>query len=295
MLGAGATGGAFGTLLLEAGRDVTFLVRGRRAESLRREGLHVVTTEGEHRHDVNVLEAGEQAEAFDLIIVTVKAAALPAALESVRPYVTPSTKIMPILNGMAHMDVLENAFPGQVLGGLAKIFATLDGNTVRQFAPMTTLTVGKLDGSAVPAEIVEALKAPGIDLTVSDHVVDDMWDKWTFIATAGVITCLFRGSVGDIIAAGGREYILQAIDELESVSVAAGHPVSDASHAQSLQILDAEGSPFTSSLYRDVIAGGPTEAEHILGDFQRRARQLSVETPLLNLALVQLRANALLS
>ena len=192
---------------------------------------------------------------------------------------------------MAHIERLEEEFPGQVLGGVVKIFATLDGDAVRQLAELTTLTIGTLTEANVRKGIVEALDVPGIDLTVSGDILGALWEKWAFIAAAGVITCLFRGSVGKVIDAGGLPKILEAIDELEAVAAKAGHPVSGPGHAQSLAILTAPGSTFTSSLYRDVTANLPAETEHILGDLAKRARQLGVATPLLDLTLIQLRAS----
>lgn len=292
IVGAGGTGGAFGTRLQEAGRDVTYLVRERRADALRRDGLRFVSPDGDRTHPVQTIVAGEPADPFDLVLITVKAAGLESAIADVRPYVGPDAPVLPVLNGMAHMERLEREFPGRVLGGLAKIVATLDGDTVRQLTGLSTLTVGALDNAEVPAPIVEALDVPGIELSVSDDVIGALWEKWAFIAAAGVVTCLFRGPVGRIIDAGGLPKIHEAIAELEAVAVAAGHPVSDAAHAQSLAMLTEPGSAFTSSLYRDLVAGLPTEAEHILGDLARRARDLGVETPLLDLTLIQIRTGA---
>lgn len=292
IVGAGGTGGAFGTRLQEAGRDVTYLVRERRADALRRDGLRFVSPDGDRTHPVQTLVAGEPADSFDVVLITVKAAGLESAITDVRPYVGADARVLPILNGMAHMERLEREFPGRVLGGLAKIVATLDGDTVRQLTGLSTLTVGALDNAEVPAPIVEALDVPGIELSVSDDVIGALWEKWAFIAAAGVVTCLFRGPVGRIIDAGGLPKIHEAIAELEAVAAAAGHPVSDAAHAQSLAMLTEPGSAFTSSLYRDLVAGLPTEAEHILGDLARRARDLGVETPLLDLTLIQIRTGA---
>jgi 2-dehydropantoate 2-reductase len=131
---------------------------------------------------------------------------------------------------------------------------------------------------------------PASDLQVIDDIVGGLWEKWIFIAAAGVVTCLFRAPVGAIVDADGRAHVLRIIEELESVAAAASHPVSARSHEMTVSMLTAEGSEFTSSLYRDVTAGLPSEAEHILGDLDRKAAELGVDTPLLDLTLVQLRA-----
>jgi 2-dehydropantoate 2-reductase len=150
--------------------------------------------------------------------------------------------------------------------------------------------VGGLNGNAVPPEVSEALDVPGVDFSVVDDVRGALWDKWAFIAAAGIINCLFRAPVGRILEAGGQSKILEAISETEAVAAAAGHPVSDAAHAQAVGILTEPGSAFTSSLYRDLTAGLASEAEHILGDLAGRARSLNVPTPMLDLTLIQIRA-----
>ncbi|MCC5782254.1 MULTISPECIES: ketopantoate reductase family protein [Kocuria] len=292
IVGAGATGGALGARLVAAAQDVTFLVRERRAAQLAQDGLRFRAPDLAATHDVRALTSVEGVPPFDLVIVAVKAPALPAIIPSLAPAIGSGTRIVPLLNGMAHIDALEKAFPGQVLGGIAKIVATLDDDaTVVQMTPLCSLAVGGLHGETVPGPIVQALAADGIALEVVDKIVSRLWEKWAFIAAAGVITCLFRGNIGDILAAGGKVKILEAIEECEQIAAAAGHPVSEVGHAQSLALLTEPGSEFTSSLYRDLQHGDPVEAEHIIGDLADRAQSLRIPSPLLEAALIQLRTH----
>lgn len=291
IVGAGATGGAFGTLLQEADRDVTYLVRDNRAAVLRRDGLRFVSPDGDRTHTVATITTADSAEPFDLVILAVKATALDQAIVDLAHFVGPNTRILPILNGMAHVDRVAEAFPGQAVGAMVHIVATLDGDTVRQLTPLAKLTIGALPQATMPEEIAAELRVPGIDLTVSDDIMGALWEKWAFIAAAGVITCLFRGPVGRILAAGGHDKIMDAITELEAVAETAGHPVSPQSHEQSVGLLTEPESSFTSSLYRDLVAGNAHEGEHILGDMARQARRIGVPTPLLDLTLIQVRSN----
>lgn len=292
IVGAGATGGALGARLIADGQDVTFLVRERRAAQLAADGLRFRAPDAEVVHTARAVTALDGAVPFDLVIVAVKAPALEAIIPTLAPAIGPETSIVPLLNGMAHIDLLERAFPGQVLGGIVKIVATLDEDaTVVQMTPLCSLTVGGLQGEAVPDEVRRTLDVDGIALDIVDDVASRLWEKWAFIAAAGVITCLFRGSIGDILAAGGEAQILQAIAECEQIAEAAGHPVSEAGHAQSLGLLTEPGSAFTSSLYRDLQHGDPVEAEHIIGDLAARAAALETPAPLLDAALLQLRTH----
>lgn len=292
IVGAGATGGALGARLISAGQDVTFLVRERRAAQLAADGLHFRAPGVEVVHAVRAVTSLDDTGPFELVIVAVKAPALEAIIPTLTPAIGPETRIVPLLNGMAHIDLLERAFPGRVLGGIVKIVATLDEDaTVVQMTPLCSLAVGGLHGESVPVEIRRTLDVDGIALEVVDDITSRLWEKWAFIAAAGVITCLFRGTIGDILAAGGEAQILQAIAECEQIAEAAGHPVSVAGHAQPLGLLTESGSALTSSLYRDLQHGDPVAAEHIIGDLAARAAALETPAPLLDAALLQLRTH----
>lgn len=292
IVGAGATGGALGARLVTAGQDVTFLVRERRSAQLATDGLSFRAPDANMALRVRAVTSVDGIAPFDLVVVAVKAPALPQVVSALAPAVRAETYVVPLLNGMAHVDSLAAAFPRQVLGGIAKIVATIeDDASIVQMTSLCSLTVGSLSTDGVPDDIVTALSAEGIALEVVDDITARLWEKWAFIVAAGVVTCLFRGAVGDILAAGGRAAIVDAIAECEEVATAAGFPPSAAARAQSSALLTEPGSAFTSSLYRDLQKGDPVEAEHIVGDFASRARALDVSTPLLDAALLQLRTH----
>src|SRR5215470_17416960 len=128
MVGAGAIGGYFGGRLLEAGRDVTFLVRPGRAARLAANGLVLTSPAGDASlPSPPTVLAPELRDAFDVVILTCKAFDLDAAIESVAPAVGPDTAVVPLLNGMRHLDELDARFgPARVLGGACFISARLD-------------------------------------------------------------------------------------------------------------------------------------------------------------------------
>lgn len=294
IVGAGATGGAFGTRLQEAGRDITYLVRPERQRLLQKDGLRLLAPDGERMHAVTAVTRIREGDLYDLVIVAVKAPALKKILATAAPAIGPKTLILPFLNGLDHVGVLEGAYPGQVVGGLVKIVAMVDdAGAVRQMTPLSTMTIGSLTDEPLPPSLLETLDVPGIELTVTNMMMQQLWEKWAFISAAGAVTCLLRNNVGAIIEAGGEPQILEAIAETENVAAAAGYPVSEAGHQQSLHLLCAPGSGFTSSLYRDLQGGQAVEAEHLLGSLAARARTLGVDTPLLDLAVTQVRAHNL--
>lgn len=297
VVGAGATGGYYGGRLAQAGRDVTFLVRERRAAQLRERGLRITGLGDDEVVEPTLVTAAELDGPYDLVLLTVKATGLDAALDDLAPAVGPGTVVLPVLNGMAHLDSLDARFPeAEVLGGVVRIVATLtDDGDVRVMAPLAQVRVGPRGTTASPSleTVRDALDVPGIEVQPVPDVLATMWHKWVFIVAAGAVTGLARGPVGPIVAApGGTDFVRAVLAEATAVAEAAGYPVPERETAASLALLTEPGSAFTSSLYRDLVAGRATEAEHLLGDLTRRARELDVATPLVDLALLQMRVAA---
>ena len=296
VVGAGATGGFFGALLAKRGRDVTFLVRPRRAAMLGQHGLRVTGQGHDDVIDAKVVTVRDLVGPFDLILLSVKATGLAEALDDLAPAVGADTAMVPFLNGLDHMRVLNERFgPQRVLGGVVVIAATLDADgTIVQLGPGASITIGEQDGppTARTTEIAGLLSDAGFTVDVSTDIVSAMWSKWVFIASIGALTCLLRGTVGEVAAAPGGSGVGPAIlGEAASVAAAAGHPLPRSDRKNILRILTEPGSSMTSSLYRDLRAGRGTEVEQILGDLIRRAHAFGVATPLLDLATLALRVH----
>jgi 2-dehydropantoate 2-reductase len=295
IVGAGATGGYFGARLIQAGRDVTFLVREGRAALLRERGLRVTgpagTTEVAKPH---LVTADQLAGPADVVLVTVKAAALETVAGQLGPAVGQDTGIVPVLNGIRHLGLLNSVYgAARVLGGVALISAQLDeSGDINLINEGVSLRFGAQDGERTPVveRAAELLSGAGFPVEVSGNIVAEMWSKWSFIAAAGAVTCLLRGTVGDIVAADGGDQAARAIvAETQAVARAAGYPVPDPWVRQTTAMLTAPGSPFTSSMYRDLQQGKPVEVEPILGDLVAAGREHGVQTPLLDAATVALR------
>src|SRR5580692_8080351 len=109
-VGAGAVGGFLAARALEAGHDVSVLVRPARARSLREHGLVVATQSASTTTRPAVITADELTAGFDAIVLAVKADALDAAMADIAPAVTPETMVVPFLNGMGHVDRLVDRF-----------------------------------------------------------------------------------------------------------------------------------------------------------------------------------------
>ncbi|WP_435972976.1 ketopantoate reductase family protein [Streptomyces sp. Qhu_M48] len=296
VVGAGATGGYFGAFLARAGQDVTFLVRPARAAALRARGLRVVGRDEEWVLTPRLVTADALDTPYDLVLLSVKSTGLDQAIEDIAPAVGPDTAVVPLLNGLAHVDALNARFGASaVLGGVAKVVTTLDDTgDILRLAPLAQLAFGEQDGtvSARVEKIREVLEGAGIDASVPADVMTAMWHKWVFITTFGAVTSLMRGTVGEVYDAPGGPALGPAVlDEAAAVAAAAGHPVAEAERAATLAVVSASGSPMVPSLYRDLTTGRPTEVEHLFGDLTARARAFGVPTPLLDLATLHLRVH----
>jgi 2-dehydropantoate 2-reductase len=286
VVGAGATGGYFGARLAQAGRDVTFLVRERRAEALRQEGLRVVSPFGDFEVAPTVVTKEEIGGAYDVVLMTVKSFALDAAMADAAAAVGSETMILPVLNGMKHLDLLAARFgPGAVIGGAIKIPATMDAQgRVVQLAKMHTMTFGELSGESTARilALASVLADAGFEARLSDNILLEMWEKWVLLASLGGINALMRGTIGQVrAAAGGEAFALAFIDECAAVAGAYGFAPRAEFLAGARAQLTEVGSPATSSMYRDLCAGLPVEAEQILGDLFFRGAAKGLATPLL--------------
>nr|WP_314420256.1 ketopantoate reductase family protein [uncultured Erwinia sp.] len=293
IVGAGATGGYFGARLAQAGRDVTFLLRERRRQQLEKDGLILETPQGRNTLWPVTLLARDIKTPYDLIVLTVKGFGLNQAMEDIAPAVGPDTLILPILNGMRHIDLLRQRFGDRhVIGGLCKIHATLgpEGEIV-QLSPLHQLYYGALNGDNGEAlqRLDATLRGCGFDAFLSEDIACELWEKWLLLSTLGAVTCLARGDTRQVIASGGGQAMLSGLfHEVLSTLVAEGYPHRQAQADGILTWLSNPDTPLTSSMYRDLMQGYDIEAEQIIGDLVERAERHRLAIPLLNAVWVNL-------
>ena len=296
VVGAGAIGGYFGGRMLAAGRDVTFLVRPRRAAELADAGLVIKSPNGDVTlKNPPTVQADKLTEKFDAVLLSCKAFDLDDTVRSFAPAVGAQTAIIPLLNGMLHLDVLDHKFGREhVLGGLCAIAVTLNEHReVVQLAPMQSLNFGERDGklSDRVRAIAEVMASGKFGAVASEHVVQEMWEKWVFLASLAASTSLMRAPVGAILASpGGRDFILGVLDECSAVATAAGYAPRAPFLERTRGMLTAEGSQLTASMFRDIKAGARVEADHVIGDLIARGDAAKVPVPRLRVAYTHLKA-----
>jgi 2-dehydropantoate 2-reductase len=295
VVGAGAIGGYFGGRLLEAGRDVTFLVRPRRGAQLAKTGLVIRSKFG----DVTLpapptIAADALHEPFDLILLSCKAYDLKSAADSFAPALGAKTAILPLLNGMAHMDFLVDRFGGgAVLGGQCVISSTLDAEgRILHLNDTHGLSFGERDGSvfARTEAVAATLSGTRFESRLSAAILQEMWEKWVLISTMAGITCLMRAPVGDIITADAGDLALALLNECAAIAAAQGFTPREPTMVRNRTMLTTPGSTFAASMLRDIEHSAPIEADHIIGDLLRRGAGGKGDYPLLRIAYAHLKA-----
>jgi 2-dehydropantoate 2-reductase len=296
VLGAGAVGGYFGGRLAEAGRDVTFLLRGPRAALMGETGLTVHSPLGDFHVPIAVTTAERLAGPCDLVMLTAKHYDLDAAIAAIRPAVGRDTVVLPLLNGLSHIDRLGAAFGVErVFGGAAYVSASLSpSGEVHHHNRFSGIAFGELKGGISERTKAVAAEFAGtkVDAPGSDNVMLDMWEKFVMISAMAGMNCLMRGNIGEIMAtAEGEALMREFIGECASVGAAAGFAPTRAYLDRIGTTLTEKGSVNNASMHHDLAGGRRTEGEAVLGDMAARAAGFDLKTPLLRAAYCHLQVH----
>lgn len=294
IVGAGAIGGYFGGRLLEKGEDVTFLVRDRRKEELESTGLNIESVNGDCRLIPQLITKKSEPEAYDVVLLSTKSYQLAGAIEDVRPFVGENTMVLPLLNGIAHIDQLVEAFGEQsVIGGLCFVEATLDDKgTIVQASPLNQLVYGERSGAETDRikKLKNAFDGTKAEFILSDNINQEMWHKYLFITTMSGITTLFEEPIGPIRELdSGQRTIATLLKELEEVMNKSGAPVKQGISGELLTKLNSLGEGMKSSMQRDAEKSRPIEADHLQGYLLDKAHELGVPVPVLETVYTKLK------
>ena len=294
VLGAGGVGGYFGGRLAQAGADVTFLVRPRRREQIRTDGLRITSGLGHLTMPVNTVVASELGPSYDLVLLTCKAYDLDSSMDAVAPAMQGACTVVPLLNGLAHLDRLDARFGrDHVIGGSCAIDVTLlpDG-TIRHSGTLQRIVFGERDSqaSARTQAFADVLAKTMLQWEHADAVLLRMWEKLVMLSVLAGMTCLFRGNVAEIMSApGGRDVAEQALAANIDISTREGYvPTPDAVRLAERRLTDPAGQ-WSASMMRDMEAGRPVEADHIIGFMLDKARAHGVTAHLLSMAYTHLK------
>ncbi|WP_153110683.1 2-dehydropantoate 2-reductase [Propionivibrio limicola] len=298
VLGAGGIGGYFGARIHEAGGDVTFLVRPGRLTTLREHGLKVLSPLGDLHFSPKLLTKDElkaKAEHFDLVILSCKAYDLASAMDDIAPAVGKESAVLPLLNGVRHIDVLAERFGEErVFGGVAQaaLLVTAAGE-IRHFNKIHRLITGARGVPHPPClhELAALMAKTSVEFILADNIEQSMWNKFVFWSSLASATCTLRANIGEILqTVSGEEFITGLIDECAHIASASGHALTESQLATARATLTEKDSVLAASMLRDIERNGPTEAEHTLGDLVVRAGALGFKAHCLRLAYSHMQA-----
>ena len=296
ILGAGGIGGYFGAQLLRSGADVTFLLREKRQALIAQQGLRIESPHGDFTVQPPTVTASSVTPIYDLIMLAPKSYDLDDALASLDNAIGQAV-ILPFLNGLDHLSVLDDKFGrAAVMGGVAHIAATItNAGAVRQLNEIHSLILGPRDPAQVglARQFIALCEKTAFDSVYAEDIEQALWDKWVFLAALAGMTTLCRGSVGDILATPyGEGLMRQMYDECGAVARLSGYPTGEAATAWTLGKLMAPGSPLTASMLRDLLAGQRTEHQHIFAALVARGIALGLPMDLMRLAHTHLAVQA---
>lgn len=295
-LGAGGIGGYFGGRLVEAtAAEVTFIVRPGRKSQLEKDGLRIESALGDFAVRVDARLPEEIRSPADYVLLTCKAYDLDSAIDAIRPAVGPQTAILPLLNGMSHMDRLNQVFGKErVLGGLAHIAASLlpDG-TVKHLNDWHSITFGEQDGAMSPrvSAFQAAFERSKAKAVVVPDITQKMWEKIVMLATLASMTTLMRANIGEISRTpDGASLALAMLERNAQIAAAEGYPMPQSFMEQFQTLFTDPASQMAASMLRDIERKGPVESDHIVGFMLERARRHGLDDTLHRISFAHLKA-----
>ncbi|ACK88437.1 MULTISPECIES: 2-dehydropantoate 2-reductase [Bacillus cereus group] len=286
VLGAGGVGGFFGGRLVEKGEDVTFLVRSKRKKQLEERGLVIRSVNGDFSFQPKLITKEDRTAPFDVILFSTKAYHLNEAIQDLKPFVGESTVIIPLLNGIAHLSLLQKEFGEEkVIGGLCFIETTLnDEGEIVQTSAANRLVFGEMKSQHAEKikHISKAFAGTKSSFVLSENITQDMWHKYLFITVMSGVTTLMRAPIGPIRESeGGHDFIRNLFEECVQIMRCIGAPVKDDITEEHMKTIDKISYDMKSSMQRDMEKGSSIEGTHLQGYLLDVAKQFSIEAPLL--------------
>ena len=286
--GAGAVGGYFGGRLAQAGEDVTLIARGEHLAALQDRGLRVQSVTGDFQE--NRFQATDDPAVVgpvELVILGTKAWDVERAARAMKPLVSDETAIIPLQNGVEAPDQIARVLGREpVLGGLCRIMSFVaEPGVIHHVGAEPVLTFGELDGreSERCRRILGVLAgAEGMRAEIADDVQVEMWRKLQMMAATSGVGAASRKPFGALLSVPETRRMLETcMREVWAVAVARGVALPAEAADRAMAFLDGLPADGTTSLYRDMDAGRPSELEAQLGAVVRLGEEVGVETPVL--------------
>jgi 2-dehydropantoate 2-reductase len=285
VMAAGAVGGYFGGRVAAAGHDVAFIARGAHRDAIRRDGLKIESALGDlHLKDVNVTDDPKQVGPVDVVLFAVKLWDTETAGEQTRPLVGSNTRVITLQNGV---DSVERLAPilghDAMVGGTTYVLATISRpSVIRHTGTTARILCGRLNQrpDAVLAGYVEQMKAANIDITLTDHILLDIWKKFVLLSGNSGITASTRQPLGVIRDdADMRGFFYKLMQETIAVGRAAGVEFSPDFPAELDRLVAAFPPTMRASMANDLDSGNRLELDWLAGRVVALGRKYGIPTP----------------
>ena len=288
ILGAGAIGGFFGAHLMKSGANVSFLVREKRKDELKKSGINIFSINGELKVNPKLLDKNLSGQHFDVIILTNKSYDLIESIREIKPYVN-KTVIIPLLNGMAHYEILDKEFGKEkIFGGTAYISTAMNNyGSIQQITSRASIKFGPRTQKNINIanEFYEICKETEFECDFSDHIELDLWRKYVLIGATAASTVLFQKPLGEISATTyGKSLIIEIHEECKKIVLSKGYDIGIEATNYNLKLITDKDSLLKASMLRDFESGKKTECEHILGYLIELAERNNLQCDLIKAA-----------
>ena len=288
ILGAGAVGGFFGAHLMKSGANVSFLVREKRKDELKKSGINIFSINGELKVNPKLLDKNLSGQHFDIIILTNKSYDLIESIREIKPYVNKAV-IIPLLNGMAHYEILDKEFGKEkIFGGTAYISTAMNNyGAIQQITSRASIKFGPRTKKniSIANEFYEICKETEFECDFSDHIELDLWRKYVLIGATAASTVLFQKPLGEICATTyGKRLIIEIHEECKKIVLSKGYDIGIEATNYNLKLITDKDSLLKASMLRDFESGKKTECEHILGYLIELAKRNNVQCNLIKAA-----------
>lgn len=288
IVGTGGTGGSIGGFLASEGHDVTFIARGRNLEHLKEKGLKIKSAlKGDIiLPAVQACEAADYSDKADVIFLCVKSYSIDDILPLVQMASHKDTIVIPILNGIGIGDKIYEKFKeAYIVDGCIYIVAYVASpGEIIQSSGVFKVVFGTRENQPVPLdkleEVKNALCSSGIEGIISDNIVRDTFQKFSFIspyASCGVYYGITAGEMREVSEY--RQMFVNLSEEIKSIAaILKLHFNKDISEVN-LKMLDSLTPDTTASLQKDFEAGKQTEMDGLIFEVVRLAKRYGVDVP----------------
>lgn len=286
IFGSGGVGGYFGGRLALAGQEVIFIARGAHLAAIKETGLRVDSIGGDFViHPARATDSMRSITDVDLVILATKAWQLASALEQMKFLAREDPLVLPLMNGMEHMDTLLSTFDRRnILGGLCRISAYLAGpGHVRHVGIPPYIALGELD--QIQSERVDSLRKlfsalDGITVDTPADIITAMWEKFIFISGTSGVGALSGKPLGEFRAnPETRTMLINAMNETAAVARARGAVLADHFVSDTMNRIDGFQPHIIASMQKDIMEGRPSELNEQTGAVIRMGRAMGVPTP----------------